>query len=285
MNPQAGRTEEEVEQLISDALNHSWVHQLPWNAMSAPDGLKVFDRAEGSKIYDIKGREYIDGLSGAWVSNVGHGRKEIIEAMSKQAEEIAYTSPFVFLSPSAIHLAKKLAEISPESLTRVFIGSGGAEAVEAALAMARQYFFNTGQPSRYKVISRRASYHGSTYGGKSLSGLKHSALDARFGPLLPGVHQVAPPNCYRCDFGLKYPDCGVMCAREIENVIKQEGPDTVAAVLGEPISVAGETAIPVPEYWPMVREICDKFRSPHLWSQVNGEWKLRHTVNKTGTDD
>jgi adenosylmethionine-8-amino-7-oxononanoate aminotransferase len=278
MNPQAGKSQEEVNQLISDALEHGWVHMMPWNAVSAPDGLKVFERAAGSKIYDIKGREYIDGLSGAWVSNVGHGRKEIIDAMAKQAEEIAYASPFVFLSPSAIQLAKKLAEISPEPLTRAFIASGGAEVVDTAVAMARQYFFNTGEPTRYKVITRRDSYHGSTYGGKSLSGLKHAAHDGRAGPLLPGIHQVSPPNCYRCDFGLKYPDCGIMCAREIENVIKQEGADTVAAVFGEPISVAGETAIPVPEYWPMIREICDKYGVLLIFDEVligmgrTGKW-------------
>lgn len=252
-------SDEKNEDTISDALQHGWVHQMPWNAWSASDGLKVFERGVGSKIFDIKGREYIDGLSGAWVMNIGHGRKEMAEAIAKQAEELAYASPFVFLSKPAIALSKKLAEISPEPLTRVFISSGGAEAVEAAFAMARQYYFNKGEPNRYKVITRRNSYHGSTFGGKSLSGLKHNALDARFGPLVPGVIQVAPPNCYRCDFGLRYPECGVMCAREIENTIKHEGPETVAAVLGEPISVAGETAIPVKEYWPMVREICDKY--------------------------
>ena len=278
MKQQPTRSEKEVDQLISDALEHGWVHQMPWNAWSAPDGLKVFERAEGSKIYDVKGREYIDGLSGAWVSNVGHGRKEIVEAMAKQAEELSYVSPFVFLNPPAIQLSKKLAEISPVPLTRVYIGSGGAEAVEAALSMARQYFFNQGQPKRYMAISRRASYHGSTFGGKSLSGLKHSALQARFGPLLPGMHHVAPPNCYRCDFGLKYPDCGIMCGREIENVIKQEGPESIAAVIGEPISVAGETAIPVPEYWPMIRETCDKYGILLIFDEVligmgrTGKW-------------
>ena len=278
MESHSNMSEDEINQLISDALQHGWVHQMAWNAWSGPDGLKVFNRAEGCMIYDIKGREYIDGLSGAWVANIGHGRKEIVEAMAKQAEQIAYVSPFAFLNPPAIQLSKKLVELAGEPLQRAFIGSGGAEVVDAGLAMARQYFFNLGKPKRYKAISRRGSYHGSTFGGKSLSGLKHSALDERFGPLLPGMVQVAPPNCYRCDFQLKYPDCGIMCAREIENAIKHEGPDSIAVVVGEPISVAGETAIPVAEYWPMVRQICDKYGILLMFDEVligmgrTGKW-------------
>jgi adenosylmethionine-8-amino-7-oxononanoate aminotransferase len=250
---------ENADQTISDALKHGWVHQAVWNSLAETDGMKVFVKGKGSKLYDIYGQEYLDGLSGAWVVNVGHGRKEIADAMAEQASELAYVSAFNFLTPPAIHLANKLLEISQNKFSRVFFGTGGADGVEAALAMARQYFFNMGKPGKNKVIARRTSYHGSSFGGKSMSGFKHSALQQRFAPLLDGVLHVAPPNCYRCEFNLKRETCGLQCAREIENVIKFEGPDSIAAVIGEPISVSGDTVIPVPEYWPIVREICDRY--------------------------
>ena len=250
---------ENPEQLIADGLKYAWVHQAAYNSLAEPDGLKVFVRGEGSKLYDVYGREFIDGLSGAWVAGVGHGRKEIADAMAQQAAELAYVSAFNFLTPSAIMLAKKLVEISPKPLMRAFLGMGGADAVEAALGIARQYYVNIGKPGHYMVVGRRTSYHGSTFGGKSLSGLRHNALQQRCAPLLPGVHHVAPPNCYRCEYCQAKGKCNLQCAREIENVIKHEGPEAFCAVIGETISVSGDTVIPDPDYWPMVREICDRY--------------------------
>jgi adenosylmethionine-8-amino-7-oxononanoate aminotransferase len=247
------------EQMIADGLKYAWVHQAAHSALSEPDGLKVFVRGEGSKLYDIYGEEYLDGLSGAWVANIGHGRQEVAEAMAKQATELAYTSAFNFLTPPAIELARKLVELAPQPLARAFLGVGGTDAVEAALAMARQYFVNTGVSGRSMLIGRRTSYHGSTFGGKSLSGFRHAALQQRFGPLLPGIFHVAPPNSYRCEYCREQGKCSLQCAREIENVIVHEGPEAVCAVIGETISVSGDTVIPDPGYWPAVREICDRY--------------------------
>jgi adenosylmethionine-8-amino-7-oxononanoate aminotransferase len=248
----------DIELLVDDALNHAWIHQLPFPAWSTPERLTIFARGEGSKLYDVQGREYIDGMSGAWVANVGHGRTEIAQAMAEQAASLAYASSFNFLSPPAVKLAAKLAEPAPEPLTRCFIGSGGAEAVEAALGMVRQYHYNRGDHGRYKIITRRGSYHGSTFGGKSLSGLRHGALDARFGPLLPGVVQVTPPGAYRSPYGFDHPEADLLAAREVERALEHEGPETVAAVFGETISVAGELYVPSPEYWQIIRAACDR---------------------------
>ncbi len=250
---------DDVSSLTADALKHAWIHQAPYDSWGSPDNLMIFVRGEGSKLFDAEGRAYIDGMSGAWVMNIGHGREEVAEAMADQARNLAYMSAFNFLNPPAIKLSAKLAEISPEPLTRAFLGSGGAEAVEAALAMARQFHFNQNHPARYKIITRKDSYHGSTFGGKSLSGLKHGALSARFGPLLPGIVQVTMPGAYRSPYGFDSPRADEQAALEVVRAIEHEGPDTVAAVFGETVSLSGELHIPAPEYWQIIREACDRY--------------------------
>ena len=249
----------DAEALIVDALEHSWVHQTPFDSLTAPDGLVVFEKGEGSTLIDIQGRRYLDALSGAWVANVGHGRAEIAEAMAEQAAKMAYTSAFQFLNKPVIEMNKKLTEIMPGSLKRIFVASGGAEAIEAALAMARQYHFNNGQPDRYQFISRQKSYHGSAFGGKSVSGLGRAGLQAMFGPLLPGAHQVTAPDTYRFE---PWPDSqtqNIQAALDVVRTIEREGPDSIAAMIGETISSAGATHIPHPEYWQIIREACDKY--------------------------
>lgn len=247
------------EELIAYGLEHAWVHQAAWNGLAEPDGLRVFVKGQGCFITDIHGREILDGMSGAWVVNVGHGRREIGQAMAQQAETLAYTSAFNFLNIPSIELSRKLAAITPAPLNRVFLSNSGAEAVEAALAMARQYHFNHGHKGRYKVISRRGSYHGSTFGGKSLSGFRHGVLQARFAPLLEGALHVAGPNTYRPDDGLDVKTHLMRCAREIERVIQHEGAESVAAVIGETISASAGVHIPDAEYWQTIRDICDRY--------------------------
>lgn len=247
------------ELLIAYGLEHAWVHQAAWNSLAEPDGLKVFVKGRGCFITDIHGREFLDGMSGAWVVNVGHGRREIGEAMAAQAETLAYMSAFNFLNVPAIQLAKKLADLTPAPLNRVFLSNSGAEAVESALAMARQYHYNNGHKGRYKVISRRGSYHGSTFGGKSLSGFRHGFLQARFAPFLEGTIHVAGPNTYRPDDGLDAKTFLMRSAREIERVIQHEGAESVAAVIGETISASAGVHIPDAEYWQTIRDICDRY--------------------------
>ena len=244
--------------LIADGLKYSWVHQVPYDSLTAPDGLIVFEKGEGCTLVDIQGREFIDGISGAWVVNVGHGRTEIAEVMAEQASKLAYMSPFQFLNPPVIELTKKLAEITPKPLNRVFMASGGAEAVEAALAIARQYHVNNGQSGRYQFIARYGSYHGSSFGSKSVSGDNRAGLQARFAPLLPGVHHVTPPNTYRFEPWSDAKTQNVEAAREVVRIIEREGPESIAAVIGEPISIASGTHVPDPAYWQIIREACDR---------------------------
>ncbi|MFQ5933891.1 MAG: aspartate aminotransferase family protein, partial [Dehalococcoidia bacterium] len=153
-----------------------------------------------------------------------------------------------------LRLVEKLASLAPDKEARVFLVSGGSEAVESALKMARNYHFNNGEGSRYKVISRSTSYHGASFGAMSLGG--YQGLQG-FGPLLAGNIHVTQPNHYRCLYCSKEPQCNLECARDVERAIEHENPKTVAAVIGEPISTSS-MMIPHPEYWSTLREICDK---------------------------
>jgi adenosylmethionine-8-amino-7-oxononanoate aminotransferase len=247
------------EMLIDAGLAHNWVHQAGWNSVSQPGGLLIFERGEGCCLTDIHGETYLDGMSGAWVVNVGHGRREIATAMAEQASTLAYMSAFNFLNPPAIKLAQKFDELTPDSLTRFFFTNSGAEAVETALAMARQYHFNNGHKGRYKIISRRGSYHGSMFGGKSVSGMRHNFLQARFAPLLEGAIQVAAPDTYRPYGSMDVQTYNLHAAHEIERAILHEGPESVAVVIGETISAAAGVHVPPVEYWQIVRDICDRY--------------------------
>ena len=237
------------------ARDHVWVHTVPWGDVSAEPGLHIFDRGEGSTLWDVEGREYIDGLAGLWVVNAGHGRAEIAEAMGTQAARLAYASSASFTTGPAIRLADRLAELTPGDLNRVFFCSGGSEAVETAIKIAKQVQAMRGFPRRYKIIARRGSYHGMTYGAMSLTAMRNEAW---FGPFMYGVSHVSHPNRYRSDFGVEGEQADVMAARAVEQEIESQGPETVAAVIGEPISSAAGLHVPSPVYWTMLREICDR---------------------------
>jgi adenosylmethionine-8-amino-7-oxononanoate aminotransferase len=155
-------------------------------------------------------------------------------------------------------LAAKVASIAPDKDSRIFFVSGGSEAVETAMKMARKFHRNNGQPSRFKLIARNGSYHGSTFLDMSLGG-GGVANPADFAPLMPYVYNISQPGEYNCHFCKDNSGCDLACARELERTILQEGSDTVAAFLGEPISVSSGVHIPHPDYWPTIREICDKY--------------------------
>ena len=244
------------EALEETALRHLWPHSddLEWDDLTAR-GLRVFTSGEGSTLTDTRGRTYLDGIAGLFLVNVGHGRQEIADAMARQARTLAYTASSTSTNPAAIALADTIAELTPGDLDRVFLCSGGSEAVESALKIAKQAQALRGFPRRYKVICRRGSYHGTTFGAMSLT---TSAQERYFGPFMPGVAKVPSPNRYRNDFGLDDEAGEVMCARAVEQAIVAEGPEHVAAVIGEPISVANGTHLPSPTYWRMLREICDR---------------------------
>lgn len=205
-------------------------------------------RGEGCYLWDATGKRYLDFTSQLQNVNIGYGNRKVIEAIKKQAEELAYVSGAFAAVPRA-KLAERLQAITPKGLTRSFFTCDGAEAVESAIKIAKEY---TG---RSKIVSLWQAYHGSTLGTLSAGGVTGNRTP--FEPLVPGFSHVSPPYCYRCDFNLEYPDCGMACARLVEKVIKWEDPKTVAAFVAEPVLGAG-FVVPPKEYLKIVRETCDR---------------------------
>ncbi len=218
----------------------------------------VITRGKGVYIYDREGREYLDAVGGIAVVNVGHGVPEIIAAMTEQAQRVAFVSGGAFANEPAQALAEELATWAPAGMRHVLLLAGGSEATETAMKLARQYHLERGKASKYRVISRWISYHGNTIGALSMSG--RTAWRSEFVPYLQHFPKIHPPYCYRCPYGKTYPSCQVACAEDLERVITLEGPDSIAAFIAEPVigtSAAGVT--PPPEYYPRIREICDKY--------------------------
>ncbi|MBB5116683.1 hypothetical protein AF335_29525 [Streptomyces eurocidicus] len=243
--------------LSQTAYDHLWMH---FTRMSSYENAAVptIVRGEGTYIYDDKGKRYLDGLAGLFVVQAGHGRAELAEAANKQAQELAFFPVWSYAHPRAVELAERLAHYAPGDLNKVFFTTGGAEAVETAWKLAKQYHQLTGNHRKYKVISRSVAYHGTTQGALSITGLP--ALKAPFEPLVPGAHKVANTNIYRAPVHGDDPEAfGRWAADQIEQQILFEGPDTVAAVFLEPVQNAGGCFPPPPGYFQRVREICDKY--------------------------
>lgn len=237
---------------------HVWVHASAHRALAdEAQGKRILVEGDGCIVKDIEGREFIDGLSGLWLVNVGHGRKEIADAMARQAATLAYASSMSSTTIPAIQLATLLAEITPGDLNTVFFCSGGSEAVESAIKIARQYHYFKGEAKRLKVIGRRGSYHGSTHAAMSVSGTR-AGNEPHGSPFMYGTMHVSAPHCYRCDYHHTYPSCDVYCVHAIEQMIEHENPKTVAAVIAEPISASNGVVVPPNEYLPRLREICDR---------------------------
>ncbi|MXY22314.1 MAG: aspartate aminotransferase family protein [Dehalococcoidia bacterium] len=244
-------TGEDIEELKQLGEAHFWPHSRPIGDMSDETGIKLISKAEGVWVEDGEGNRWVDTLAGMWLKNIGHGRKEIAEAVYQQMQDVSY-SPGGTVSPATVRLAAKVASLSPDPDSRVYFVSGGSEAVETALKIAKAYHKNNGEPTRYKVISRRGSYHGATHACMALGGSAASGPQD-YGPLVPGNIHIAQPNKYRG------PHTDIECAEELERTILHEGPHTVAAFIGEPISAAAGIHIPDSGYWPRIREICDKY--------------------------
>ena len=209
----------------------------------------VAKKAEGIKIIDTEGKEYLDFLSGATCVNIGYGNQDVIDYIIKQFKSKAGLMGLTMNSPS-IKLMKLLSEIAPHGLTRSFMISGGSEANEQAIKIARRY------KKKSKIIGLWGGYHGNTAAALSASGVLNYKMD--FDPNLPNFVHIPPPYCYRCDFGLKYPNCGLICAKTIEHVIHYEDSQQIAAFIVEPIIGWGGVIIPPKEYFPIIRKICDK---------------------------
>jgi len=217
----------------------------------------IFDRAEGVHYWDIQGNHYYDALSGIFVVAVGHKNQRVIEAMKAQMDRLCFAPPLHGGNTQAVLLSDLLARITPGSLNTVKLLSSGSEATETAMKLCRQYWKQAGKPTKYKIISRYYGYHGATLGAMAASGTPKRRTP--FEPLPSGYIHVPTVHCYRCPYGRAYPDCGVFCAEYFRQVIALEGPDTVAAVIVEPIGNTGGILVPPAEYLPMLRRICDEF--------------------------
>lgn len=220
--------------------------------------IPVIQKADGIYMWDQSGKEYIDGCSGAVVSNIGYGNPRIQNAIARQAESTFFAYRLHFENEPALKLAEKLVSLSAPHLNRVFYVSGGSEAVETAMKLCRQYFYSRGEGSRYLFISRSPSYHGCTLGALALT--SYAPLEAPFRPLIKSYPKIPAPYCYRCVYQKTYPQCELACAWELENVIREQGPQNVAAFIAEPVGGASTGAlVPPDDYFGVIQEICRKY--------------------------
>jgi adenosylmethionine-8-amino-7-oxononanoate aminotransferase len=256
--------------LISDAqtteeqfLRHIFVRDQMAEWSRAP---LVMARADGVHYWDVHGKRYLDALSGIYVVSVGHNNRTVIDALHRQLDTLSFSPPMHGTNPVAVQLANLLAELAPGDLSAVKFQCGGSEVTEAAIKLARQYHRLTGHPGKYKIISRYLAWHGSTMGSLSASGLKSRKTVNE--PLAPGFIHVFPPTCYRCPFGKTYPSCEITCATLVGQVIEMEDPETVAAIMVEPIGHTGGIIDPPPEYLHILRDICDRYNVLLIFDEI-----------------
>jgi len=247
------------------AKRHLWMH---FTRMGAYDGVDVpvIARGEGCYVWDTQGNRYLDGLSALFCVNAGHGRAEIGDAMAAQAAELGFYTNWSYAHPRAIELAARIASYTPGDLNRVFFTSGGSEAVESALKLARNYHRLRRDGQRHKVIAREIAYHGTSLGALSATGIP--ALRSPFEPLAPGGCHVPNTNEYHWPEGRDR----LWAADKIEERIEFEGPETVAAVILEPVQNAGGCFTPQEGYFQRVREICDKHGVLLISDEVICSW-------------
>lgn len=244
-----------TESLIKADIEHI-VH--PASKTGAHTGI-VFERTR-DRIYmiDTEGREYIDVTSGLICVNLGHGQKAVQDAIIEAIRRTDYITIFSNIgNVDSIECAQQLSKITPGDLNHFIFVSGGSEAADTAIKTARLYWHHKGMGTKQKIISLYNAYHGQTGISTYASRIGQGALQRGFGSE-PGGYLRAPSYyCYRCQFGATYPDCDMLCARFVKNVIKNEGTDSIAAFLAETIQGSGGIIDPPPEYWPIVRKICD----------------------------
>ena len=238
-----------------DASNRYKGHVFP-RRVDPP--LPVAVKADGVWIKDKDGNRYLDASGGAIVVNAGHGRKEIAQAVYDQILAYDYIHPTMFTTPAAEALATALATHAPEGIDRFYFLSGGSEAVEAAIKLARQIHLANRRPEKFRLISRWKSYHGLTLG--ALSAMGRTAFRTPYAPMLADAVHIPPPYCLRCSYGLTFPDCGLRCALALEETILNLGPETVSAFIAETVSGGTLAAYPPPAgYLETIREICDAY--------------------------
>ena len=245
---------QEIEGLSRSDLAH-FIH--PQYHASEHQTPVIYVRGEGAILFDAQGRQYIDGLSCLWNVAVGHGRRELAEVAARQMAELAFCSSYTgYSNVPAIELAERLCALAYPIMAAVFYANSGSEAVEGAFKVARFYWHLRGQAKKSKIICRKEAYHGGTLAATSATGMP--AFWRGFEPMMPEFVRVGTCYCYHCEWGKTYPGCGLECAAAVEETILREGSDTVAAVIAEPVHGAGGVIPPVKEYFPRLREICDR---------------------------
>jgi adenosylmethionine-8-amino-7-oxononanoate aminotransferase len=247
------------------AKRHLWMHFTRMSAY-ADHEVPIIVRGEGCYVYDEHGKRYLDGLSALFCVNIGHGRADIAQAGVEQAKELGFFTNWSYAHPPAIELAARIAALAPGDLNRVFFTSGGSEAVESALKLARQYHGLNGKLRKHKVIAREIAYHGTSLGALSATGI--TDLRSPFEPLTPGGCHVPNTNTYRLPNHMHPSDLAETIAERIEF----EGPDTVAAVILEPVQNAGGCFTPPAGYFQRVREICDEYDVLLISDEVICAW-------------
>jgi adenosylmethionine-8-amino-7-oxononanoate aminotransferase len=247
------------------ARRHLWMHFTRMSAYEDHE-IPIIVRGEGCYVYDEHGKRYLDGLSALFCVNIGHGRADVVQAGADQAKELGFYTNWTFAHPRAIELAARVAELAPGDLNRVFFTSGGSEAVESAIKLSRQYHKVTGNPLKTKIIARDIAYHGTSLGALSATGI--TSLRTPFEPLMPGGVHVPNTNTFRMTHGYSESDLAEAVAEKIEF----EGPETVAAVIMEPVQNAGGCFVPPEGYWQRVREICDKYNVLLISDEVICAW-------------
>jgi adenosylmethionine-8-amino-7-oxononanoate aminotransferase len=253
------------------ARRHLWMHFSRIGSYDGDHEIPIIVRGEGCYVYDEHGNRYLDGLSGLFCVNAGHGRTEIGEAAARQVEELGFYTLWSYAHPRAIELATRIASLAPADLNRVFFTSGGSEAVESALKLARNYHRQRGNGQKHKVIAREIAYHGTTLGALSATGI--TELRSQFEPLTPGGCHVPNTNDYRWAEDRD----PLWAAMAIEERIQFEGPETVAAVILEPVQNAGGCFVPPDGYFEKVREICDRYDVLMISDEVICAWgRLGH---------
>lgn len=235
-----------------------------WNKQKAWKSPKHIVDAQGVYFYDAHGKAYLDFTSQFMCSNLGHKNRALIEALVKQAEKMPYIAP-AFVTDTTYEAIEALNSVLPFGMEKLFFSTSGTEANEAALKISRQF-----QEPLYKIISRYHAFHGATPGSLTLTGDHRRWLAEKARNTVPGVLFAPDCYCYRCPFSLEYPDCNIQCARYLEYMIKEEG--NVAAMILEPIPGANGRLVPPPEYFPLIRKICDENNILLIADEVMTGW-------------
>ena len=245
-----------IQDYIDRGLEHLWIHTQQINDLRRDGEYVIVRSGEGIWLEDATGRRFIDAMSGLWVVAVGHGRTELAEVAAAQMGTLPYANPFAYATEPAVDLATKIAELTPDGLTRTYFVNTGAEAVETAIRMAKQFQYNRGEKGRFKVISRTGSYHGMTHGALSVNG-GYAINRAPFEPLVPGNIPVPNVNGIGSLNNDKTGLTDVFWADFVEEMVRFHRPETIAAFIAEPISSANGNYVPSQAYWERIRQICD----------------------------